>query len=204
MIIGPRYKIAKRLGGSVFEKTQTPKFMLSAERRQRIRRGKRPKSFSDYGRQLIEKQRVRFTYGITEKQLTRYVKMATERRGTETIGELYRTLEMRLDNVVARLGLAPTRRMARQMVSHGHITVNGKRVTIPSYQTSVGEVISLRAGSRQGPFFETLKERLKSVNAPSWLSLNGDAIEGTVTGIPKAGAGEGTFNLATVMEFYSR
>jgi len=204
MKIGPRYKIAKRLGPGVFEKTQTQKFQLSAERRARNSRGKRPKQLSDFGRQLIEKQKVRFTYGITEGQLSRYVSTASAKRGTETIAELHRTLERRLDNVVNRLGLAVTRRLARQMVSHGHITVNGKRVNIPSYQVSEGDVIGVRKGSHESPLFKMGAERIGQHVPPSWLALDAGKLEGKVTGMPVYSLGDGNLDYASVMEFYSR
>lgn len=145
MILGPRYKICKRLGNTVFEKCQTQKYAV-AEARRGMKRGRRPRQLSDYGKQLLEKQRVRFTHGISEKQLSGYVKAATSKQGEPTV-TLRRLLEMRLDNVLFRLGLASTRRSARQMISHGHIMINGHKVTIPSYQTKVDEVITVRGKS---------------------------------------------------------
>ena len=130
MKTGPRYKICKRLGNGVFEKCQTQKFTLSESRRSF--QGRRPRQISDYGKQLLEKQRVRFTYGITEQQFVNYVNSATKKEG-DAAATLLSTLERRLDNVVYRLGLAPTRRAARQMVVHGHILVNGKKAAIPSH-----------------------------------------------------------------------
>ena len=205
MRIGPRYKIAKRLGAGVFEKTQTQKFALSAERRSRNRgSGKHPRNVSDFGRQLIEKQKVRFTYGITEGQLSRYVRAAAAKRGTETITELHRALEQRLDNTVYRLGLAVTRRLARQMVTHGHIIVDGKRVMSPSFQVSTGNFISVRAGSKDSPLFKNSLERLLQHQAPSWLSFDSGKLEGKVVGAPMYAQGESTLDYASVMEFYSR
>ena len=114
MIIGPKYKIAKRLGAPIFEKTQTQKFALSEARAGR-NKSKRAGMSSDYKRQLIEKQKMRFSYGISEKQLSRYVKEAFA-QGHQPITQLIARLESRLDNVVYRLGFAQTRRLARQMV----------------------------------------------------------------------------------------
>lgn len=204
MKIGPRYKIAKRLGAGIFEKTQTQKFQLSAERRARTSRGKRPRQLSDYGRQLIEKQKVRFTYGITAGQLTRYVKAASAKRGSETIAELHRALETRLDNTVYRLGLAVSRRLARQMVSHGHIMVGGKRLSIPSYSVSEGDIITVRAGSKESPLFKLAAERMATHASPNWLTFDAEKLEGKVVGMPVYAAGEGSLDYAAVMEFYSR
>src|SRR3989344_7285371 len=108
MIIGPRYKICKRLGSGVFEKCQTQKFQLSEARRGAKRRtGRKPRTLSDFGRQLLEKQKVRYAYGVPERQLARYTREAVEGTGDPTVSLLSR-LETRLDNVVYRLGLAPT------------------------------------------------------------------------------------------------
>ena len=114
MIIGPKFKIAKRLGAPIFEKTQTAKFELSKERGGRMKK-RRPGQMSDYKRQLIEKQKMRFTFGVTEKQLRRYVDEAVE-KSNQPISVLMTRLESRLDNVVYRMGLAKTRRFARQIV----------------------------------------------------------------------------------------
>src|SRR5690606_40724543 len=124
MQTGPKYKICRRLGSHIYEKCQTQKFQLSEARKGKGMRGGRRRNVSEYGEQLLEKQRVRFTYGLKERQFASYVKKAT---GTAAVPaeELYQSLERRLDNVIYRLGLAPSRAYARQLVSHGHITVNG-------------------------------------------------------------------------------
>jgi small subunit ribosomal protein S4 len=131
LLIKSKYKVAKRLGASVFEKTQTQKFALSAARNpKKPSRGGRGGG-SDYGKQLLEKQRVRFTYGLSERQLSNYAEKAFQEK--DPGAALNASLETRADNVVYRAGLALTRRAARQIVSHGHILVNGTRITIPSY-----------------------------------------------------------------------
>ena len=132
MINGPKYKIARRLGASVFEKTSTAKFALRTERKSRNLAGKRPKARSNYGKQLIEKQKVRFTYGISEKQFRNYVREVIDKNSSNPTEALFALLEARVDSVVLRSGFVPTKQAARQAVSHGHITVNGKRITIPS------------------------------------------------------------------------
>ncbi len=202
MKIGPKYKIGKRLGASVFEKCQTQKFVLSEERSKK-RRGSRPRQLSDFGKQLLEKQKVRYTYGVSEKQLSRYVAEAVETK-TDPMNKLFQTLEMRLDNVVYRLGIAPTRQFARQMVSHGHIIVGGTRVTVPSYQTSVGEVITVKEGSREKGLFAHLEEYLKNYSTPKWLKFDAKKWEGSITSVPELIAGETAFDLELVLEFYSR
>ena len=161
MIIGPKYKIARRLGANVFEKTQTQKFAMRAEQKAGGKSmGRKPRAKSDFGLGMIEKQKARFSYGITSKQFTNYVQKATEKKGN-TADILTGLLESRLDNVALRAGYATTRQAARQMTSHGHLTVNGKIVTIPSYQVKVGDVIGIREGSKKKALFSTLDERLK-------------------------------------------
>jgi small subunit ribosomal protein S4 len=202
MIIGPRYKIARRLGAPVFEKTQTQKYAMRAQKRAQSSTS-RPKAKSEYGLGMLEKQKARFSYGITAKQFGNYVKKAIETRGNS--GEmLVRSLEGRLDNVAYRSGFAPTRQAARQMTSHGHLLVNGTIVTIPSYQVKVGDIISIREGSKKKALFATLDEKLKTVKIPAWLKLNFDKKEITVDGIPAAPQSELLFNVGTVLEFFSR
>ncbi len=202
MIIGPKYKIARRLGVPVFEKTQTQKFALRSEKRGGAKQG-RPKAKSDYGLGMLEKQKARYSYGITAKQFTRYVKQAIEKKGNS--GDmLVRTLESRLDNIALRSGFAPTRQAARQMSSHGHLTVNGIIVTIPSYQVKVGDVVGIREGSKKKVIFTTLDEKLKVVKVPAWLKLDLDKKEIRIEGVPTAGANELLFSVGAVLEFYSR
>ena len=203
MKIGPKFKIAKRLGAPIFEKTQTQKFELSLARAGNARRGRRPGQMSDYKRQLLEKQKMRFTYGITEKQLRRYVDDAVE-KSNQPVEILMSRLESRLDNVVYRMGLAKTRRLARQIASHGHICVNGKKMTIPSHKVKAGDVISIREGSRQTGLFINLKETHEPVAVPSWLSFDVKKMEGEVKSAPVYNPTEAMFDPEQVMEYYSR
>src|SRR3989344_5455161 len=149
-----KYKIAKRLGAAIFEQTQTQKFALSEARS--IKAKRRPRAAFDYGRQLLEKQRVRYTYGITETQLSKYVKKAYTT--ADPSRSLHKMLEMRADSVVYRAGFAPTRRAARQLVSHGHILVNGTRTTSPSHHVGQGDTLTIREGSRRSPLFASQAE----------------------------------------------
>jgi small subunit ribosomal protein S4 len=202
MKIGPKFKIAKRLGAPIFEKTQTQKFAVSEARQGRTAKRK-PNQMSDYKRQLIEKQKMRFTYGITEKQLRRYVDESLEKSDQPVLSLIIR-LESRLDNVVYRLGLAKTRRFARQMVSHGHITLNGKRMNVPSHKVKVGDVIGVREGSKQSVVFVSLSEAHEAASVPSWLSLDIKKLEGKATGAPSYTPAETLFDPEQVFEFYSR
>ncbi len=200
MKIGPKYKIARRLGAPIFEKTQTQKFQV---RSQRNSKAARPRPKSDFALGLMEKQKARFTYGITERQFARYVAEATAKEGNSS-ELLVRTLESRLDNVVLRAGFAPTRQAARQMVSHNHITVNGVITNIPSMQVKVGDIISIREGSKSKGLFAALPERLKTVRVPVWMKVDPELKKITVDGAPFAQQSELMFNVGTILEFYSR
>lgn len=204
MKIGPKYKLARRLGAAVFEKTQSPKFAASEEKRKNIRRGRRPAAKTNYGLQLLEKQKVRFTYALSEKQFSKYVKQVIEKKSTTPADDLFNALERRLDNVILRSGFAASRLMARQTVSHGHITVNGTRVTIPSIQVNEGDVIGIREGSKEKNLFAELDSRLAETNIPKWLKVDSSKRTITVTGQPTYVPGDSHFNLLTVVQFYKR
>lgn len=200
MIIGPKYKIARRLNAPVFEKTQTQKYAISRTRKAKDeRRGPR----SDFGQQLLEKQKARFSYALTEKQFANYVKKALAKKGSNQ-SILFDSLERRLDNAILRAGFATTRLAARQIVSHGHITVNGKRVTVPSHQVKPGDILTVREGSKSKALFNGLDERLKNFQAPTWLVINPGEKSISIKGIPAFGSQELLFDIDAVLEFYSR
>ena len=137
------------------------------------------KKMSEYGLQLNEKQKVKFIYGVLEKQFRKYYVMATKRNGIT--GEmLLQILETRLDNVDFRLGLANTRREARQIVNHGHITVNGAKVDIPSYLVKPGDVIAVREKSKNSVRIKEIVETNAKRVIPSWLDMNRDTLTGKV------------------------
>lgn len=200
MISKPKFKICRRLGPGVYDKCQTAKFSTAS-----ARGGfgsKRPKALSEYGIQFIEKQKVRLSYGVTERQLSNYIKKASQVKGAGTVDKFYEGLEFRLDNVIYRLGLAPSRRAARQMVSHGHFIVNSHKVTVPSYELKIGDVIKVREGSKTKKIFGDLATKLKDRISPTWLSFDEGKMEGRVTAKPKNI--ETFLNLNAVLEFYSR
>lgn len=202
--IGPKYKICRRLGSDVFEKCQTQKYMFSESRKSKnLKRKKRPKILTDYGRQLLEKQKVRFTYGLSEKQFKNLVNKAILKKDKESVSTLFESLEKRLDNVVYRIGLAKTRRMARQMVSHGHVKVNGKKVTVPSFQVSQGDTVEVRESSRDSVLFSQEGET-SDVSIPNWLKFDLKKLQGSVIGNPMLDVKEGNLDLNTVIEFYSK
>ena len=204
MITGPKYKICKRLGASVFEKCQTQKYQL-AEARAPHRTG-RPKrgGGTDFGAQLLEKQKARFTYGLSESQFSRYVHEAMERKGKVSTEVLMSRLEARLDNVIFRAGFVKTRRAARQLVSHAHVLVNGTRMSIPSHAVAVGDVVSIREGSKASPLFVNRAEAAVETKTPAWLSMSADGFSATIKSVPTVSETESPFNPATIIQFYSR
>lgn len=200
MISKPKFKICRRLGPGVYDKCQTSKFTASTTKT--LPGGKRPKAPTEYGAQLIEKQKVRFSYGISERQLSNYVKKASNVKGAGTTEKLYESLESRLDNAIYRMGLGASRRATRQMVSHGHFVINNHRVTVPSYELKTGDVIKIREGSKGKKLFENLAGRLKDYNSPNWVSFDVASLEGKILAKPKNV--ETFLDLNAVLEFYSR
>ncbi len=203
MIIGPKYKICKRLGASVFEKCQTPKYQLAEARAPRRTKGKRGGA-TDFGAQLIEKQKARFTYGLSESQFSRYVFEAMEKKGGSSASNLVNRLEARLDNVVFRAGFARTRRMARQLVSHGHIMVNGKRMTVPSHMVVIGDLVAARPESRTSPLFANRLEQVADTKTPSWMQVEEGAMGVKVVQQPGVVETELPFSAPVIIQFYSR
>ncbi len=208
MKVGPKYKICKRLGSSVFEKCQTQKYQL-AEARSPRRMGRSGRGGgSAYGAQLLEKQKARFTYGLSEGQFSRYAHESMGQKSTPPAEGLLERLESRLDNAVFRAGFAPTRRAARQVVSHGHIMVGRggdlRRMTIPSYRVSPGETIAIRSESRISPFFATRAERALEAKTPDWLELGEGGFSATVKRSPSLGPTEVLFDPRIIIQFYSR
>lgn len=204
LIVKSKYKIAKRLGAAVFEKTQSNKFALSEARSKGTKRPKRGGG-SDFGKQLLEKQKVRFTYGLSERQLSNYAAAAFEEKDPTLA--LHKALEMRADNAAYKAGFASTRRAGRQMVSHGHITINGKRITTPSYRLKKGDVLGVREGSRKSTLFANLAEEKAGNSAraiPAWIAPDYSLLTAEVKGEPVYNSVEAGLDYATVFEFYSR
>lgn len=197
---GPKNKKARRLGVDLGLKSN-PK---SVERRlgtppgQHGRKGSR--KVSDYGVQLAEKQKGKITYGILEKQFKKYYLIAAKNQGST--GEVMLSLlERRLDNVIYRLGFAPTRAAARQLVSHGNVLVDGKKLNIPSYQVVVGNVLSLSQGAMEIPYIKTMLEN-KEYDLPKWLERK--AASGKVVRVPVREDVTEAINEQLIVEFYSR
>jgi len=196
---GPTSRIARRFGEPIFgpDKVLAKKSYAPGQHGSSRRRGKK----SEYGVQLDEKQKAKFTYGILEKQFSNLYKEALRRKGIT--GEILLQLcELRLDNVVYRLGIAPTRRAARQFVSHRHITVNGNLVNIPSYALSVGDVISVRERSKS---MEAINNSISNnSNQMEWLEFNPDTKTGKVIASPERIQIPENINEQLIVELYSK
>ncbi len=164
--------------------------------------GNRRKKVSEYGAQLQEKQKVKFVYGVLEKQFHKYYLKAANMKGI-TGDNLLQLLELRLDNVVFRLGLAKTRRAARQIVTHGHIRVNDQKVDIPSYQVRVGDKITLRKRSEESELFKGLREGT-TVLTPKWLSFDAPNLAGSVVALPTREDIDLQVQENMIVEYYSR
>ena len=166
-------------------------------------KGQMRKKQSEYALQLTEKQKVKFVYGIQERQFRNYYEKA-ERAEGNTGENLLTLVERRLDNVVYRLGFAATRRQARQMVNHGHFTVNGSRVNIPSYLVKSGDVIAVSEKSASNAFFKKLKEDDAFVAAPKWLDRDKNTLQGKVIAMPTKADIDFDIAVHLIVELYSK
>ncbi len=200
---GPKAKICRRFGENLFG---SPKYDKIIGKRS-YPPGQHGKSFrrkiSDYGLHLNEKQKLRFTYCLQEKQFRNYFKKAAKMANV-TGDNLLQLLERRLDNVVYRLGFAVTRMQARQFVNHGHILVNGKKVDIPSYLLRAGDMISIREKSRSIPMLIDAMSRTEATSPYSWLSVDKENMTGQFVAIPPASEIPTTVDIRLIVEYYSK
>jgi small subunit ribosomal protein S4 len=182
----------------------TPKCAMERRRLMTMGRGRgRRRRVSDRGVQLIEKQKARFSYGMMEKQFHRFFKEA-ERQPGVTGDNLKVLLEKRMDNVVYRLGFADSRNQARQLVLHGHISLNGRRASIPSRLLKEGDTIAVKEASMRNEYFKRLVEEIKAKAVPPWLSLDRVKLAGRVVGQPILDEASFKFDGKTIVEYYSR
>ena len=196
---GPKTKIARKFGQAIFgdDKSFEKRNYPPGQHGNNRRRGKK----SEYAIQLAEKQKAKYTYGILERQFRNMFKRATAAQGIT--GEvLLQLCESRLDNVVYRMGIAPTRSAARQLVSHRHITVNGEKVNIPSYQLKAGDVVAVREKSKS---LEAITNSLaNSSNVYEWITWNNDTKEGTYVSVPARIQIPEQINEQFIVELYSK
>jgi len=197
---GPRVRISRRFGTPIFGPT---KYLERRNYGPGVHGPKSRRKHTDYGLGLIEKQKLRYYYGLLERQFRGVYEKALKRRGV-TGEQMLQILETRLDNVVFHLGLANTRAAARQMVSHGHVTVNGRKVNIPSYGLKVNDAVSVKGSNVSRQLATKNLEMATSRAVPDWLALNKEEFKGTVTRIPTRDEIQPIANEQAVVEFYSR
>ncbi|MDE1970357.1 MAG: 30S ribosomal protein S4 [Patescibacteria group bacterium] len=207
-MIGPKCKKCRAVGEKLFLKGERCLSAKCGAVRRPYRPGvhgqsKKRHNKTEYGKQLLEKQKLKWSYGLREEQFERYFKKALSKKGV-TIDHLLQMLEQRLDNVVFRLGFTPSRGVARALVRHGHFLINERRVTIPSFSVKKGDVISIRESSKTKGELKDIPARIKNHELSGWLSLDREAIRATITGLPKPEEINLPFNLNAIVEFYSR
>jgi small subunit ribosomal protein S4 len=207
--IGPKEKIERRLGAKLFLKGERSYSPKSATVRRMYPPGMHGKKFrrrlSEYGSQLQSKQKIRQTYRMSERQFKNWAKEAIESKN-ETGNYLVGKLERRLDNAVFRSGFAQSRDQARQLVNHGHIKVNGKKLAIPSAEIRKGDEIKIREGSLKTQYFSVLAPQwIKKYNPPKWIEIDRDTLTAKIIGIPTIeDSGLELKDLQSIVEFYSR
>lgn len=197
---GPKVKKARRLGMAFTAKDakilQKRGFPPGQHGQNRVR-------LSEYGLQLREKQKAKINYGVQERQFLRYFDKAIKQSGV-TGDNLLKLLELRLDNIVYRLGFAETRAQARQLVNHGFFEVNGKKVDIPSYSCKPGDTVKVRATKQSSKYMQDIAEKLKSATTQEWLDLQGKEMTGKVLSTPTPEQIENQINTQLIVEHYSR
>ncbi|MGB7769631.1 MAG: 30S ribosomal protein S4 [Verrucomicrobiia bacterium] len=197
---GPRVRISRRFGTPIFGPS---KYLERRNYGPGVHGPKSRRKHTDYGLGLIEKQKLRYYYGLMERQFRGVYEKALKRRGV-TGEQMLQILETRLDNVVFHLGFATTRAAARQMVSHGHVTVNGRKVNVPSYSLRVNDVVEVKNSNVSRQLATKNMEMATSRAVPDWLSLSKEEFKGTVMRIPTRDEIQPIANEQAVVEFYSR
>lgn len=203
---GPACRLCRRVGEKLFlkgERCYTPRCAIEKRRTTPGDHSGRRRRVSDRGLQLKEKQKARYMHGVMEKQFRRYMSMAFKKPGV-TGQYLLELLERRLDNTVYRLGFAESRRQARQLVLHGHFTVNGRKTNIPSYMVRTGDVIAWVETRKEKDFYKALVSGIPKRPVPSWLTLDIDHMTGTVISQPAEEDLESDIDTRLIVEYYSR
>ena len=200
-LITPQGKKARRFGMGFTEKQQRIVAKRNSPPGQHGPSGY-PR-LSEYGKQQQEKQKAKFIYGILERQFRKYFEQALSSK-LNTAEKLFQLLEMRLDNVVFRAGFAKTRSMARQLVSHGHVTVNGKKVNIPSYEVKTSDIVAIKDSSKTRKTFKDAIEGAGKYEQTSWINSDVAKLSAKITDKPKAADMTGEFDSKMIIEFYSR
>ena len=201
--IGPTNKIARRFGINLGLKTNATKVAKRLSQPPGVHGPKKHAGTpSGFGKQLNEKQKAKFIYGLREAQFSKYVKEASRLSGDSSVN-LQQLLERRFDNVIYKMGFAVTRAQARQIVGHNLFLVNGKAMNVPSYIVRVGDVVELKKSKQKNKMFEALEERLSKMELPSWLSVDASKKSGKVLGTPAEADFDKSFDTKLIIEYYS-
>lgn len=204
----PKCKICRRAGTKLFlkgEKCSSPKCPLLKKDYPPGEKGEHGGGrLSEYGKELREKQKMKYMYNLSENSFRNYVEEVLEGNPENFSESLIRKLEQRLDNVIFRLGLAKSRPQARQLVTHGHFSVNGEHVNIPSRQLEEGDTVSIKSSSSDKRVFKNLKNRLENYEVPNWLKLDRANFKGEVIGSPSVEELSVSVKVPAIFEFYSR
>ena len=203
---GPACRQCRRVGEKLFlkgERCFTPRCAIERRRAPPGDHSGRRRRVSDRGLQLREKQKARFMHGVMEGQFRRYMEQAFKHPGV-TGQYLLEQLERRLDNGVFRLGFAESRRQARQLVTHGHFAINGRKTNIPSYMLRPGDVVTWKEPDKQKEFFKALTDSIPKRPVPQWLSLDVTTMTGTVASVPNTEDLEASIDTRLIVEYYSR
>jgi small subunit ribosomal protein S4 len=199
--LGPKHKLCRRVGEKICGNDKCP--VTRRPYKPGVHGPTSRTRLTGYGIQLLEKQKAKMIYGLLERQFRKYVEMASRSKGN-TSDVLLQLLETRLDNVIYRLGFANTRSQARQFVGHGHFTVNGRKVTVPSIALRSGDAIGVRVQSAKSKIFEGMKEKLAAKDIPAWLTLDAEALTAKVIGLAQAADAQPLFDPKQIVELYSR
>jgi small subunit ribosomal protein S4 len=203
---GPKAKIARREGSNIFGLQKITRILTKRNYPPGIHGPasvKSRKKETEFGLQLRSKQMVKRTYGIRERQFSNYFKKAANQKG-DTEYNFKKLLELRFDNIVYRMGFTQSRAQARQLIVHGHFTVNGKKIDIPSYEVKVGDEITVRTKSKESPVYGDMKEDDKDVDHPVFVAVDAKNLKGKLTSIPPEEYLKDLFDGKLIIEFYSR
>lgn len=201
---GSKAKICRRFGENLYGSEKYTAILARKGYAPGVHGKKFSRNISEYGKQLLMKQKAKYIYGILEKQFRKHYDDVKNREGV--VGDLLLgRLEMRVDNVVYRMGLAITRPQARQIVNHGMIQVNGKKMTIPSYEAKIGDVITVNPTKAGNGYFKAQEEYIKNMKStPSWLSMDAKKLEGKILSAPKRDDFDANIDASVIVEFYSK
>ncbi|MCF6276445.1 MAG: 30S ribosomal protein S4 [Candidatus Magasanikbacteria bacterium] len=201
--IGPKNKLARRFGVHLGLKSNPAKVSKRLSQPPGVQGvNRRRKNVSSYGKQLLEKQKAKFMYGIRERQFSTYVEKSNKVSG-DSGKNLHQFLEMRLDNVVYKMGFAKTRAQARQMVNHSLFTLNGKYMNIPSHNVKIGDEVAIKESKIKKKIFENIEEDLSNTELPSWISVDSAKKSGKVVSTPNENDFERVFDVKLIIEYYS-